>query len=250
MYALAFARWHDPRHLAAARSIAGYLVAHLGRADGAFYVSQDADLDARTPGKIFYALDDGARRALGEPRVDNSVYPRENGWAARALVALYQASGETEWLEHARRAVAVLAAERRLPDGGFRHGESDRAGPYLADTLAMAEAYVRLAEVEPQGPWRARAAEAAQFIATRFADVSAGFVSAPVVAGADGVFARAPRLVEENVAVARLMRRLERLSHEARFGALADRAMRFLTSPTLLEVRPFSPGVLLADRAR
>src|SRR4029077_8778245 len=42
LYVLAWQRWHDPRHLAAARAVARYLTTMLSSGDGAFYVSQDA----------------------------------------------------------------------------------------------------------------------------------------------------------------------------------------------------------------
>ena len=49
--------------------------------DGAFYVSQDADLDHDTDGHKYYALGDAERRKLGMPRIDKNLYARENGWA-------------------------------------------------------------------------------------------------------------------------------------------------------------------------
>jgi hypothetical protein len=39
------------------------------------------------------------------------------------------------------------------------------------------------------------------------------------------------------------------MTGDARWRATDQRAMHYLTSPTLVEVRPFSPGVLLVDAA-
>src|SRR5439155_8705293 len=107
--------------------------------DGAFYTSQDADLDERTPGKVYYALDDAGRRALGTPRVDRHIYPRENGWAIVALCRLAAVVGDAnerdELIARARRAAEWIQRRRRLPDGTYAHGERDAAGPYLGDTL-------------------------------------------------------------------------------------------------------------------
>ncbi len=50
-YSQAYAFWQDPKYLAAARDIERYLVAFLRDPDGAFYVSQDADLDHDTDGQ-------------------------------------------------------------------------------------------------------------------------------------------------------------------------------------------------------
>src|ERR1051325_5609178 len=93
--ALAYAKWRDPRDLATAQSIRGYLVTFLRSPEGAFYTSQNADLvDGERAGEYF-ALDDAHRRAKGIPRVDQHRYARENGWAIEALVALATASGDT-----------------------------------------------------------------------------------------------------------------------------------------------------------
>ncbi len=80
-YSQAYALWKDPKYLAAARNIERYLAEFLTSPDGAFYVSQDADLDHDTDGHKYYALSDGERRKLGMPRIDKNLYARENGWA-------------------------------------------------------------------------------------------------------------------------------------------------------------------------
>ena len=66
-YSQAYALWKDPKYLAAARDIERYLENFLLAPAGAFYVSQDADLDHETDGHKFYAFDDAARRKLGMP---------------------------------------------------------------------------------------------------------------------------------------------------------------------------------------
>jgi uncharacterized protein YyaL (SSP411 family) len=241
------ARDHDPRYLEAARAIGRYLRERLTGPDGTFYVSQDADLDAKTTGKVFYAQDDAGRRKLGTPRIDSHVYPRENGWAIAAFARLYGATHDADWLARARRAAEWIDAHRLLDDGSYRHGDADRAGPYLGDTLAMAEAQLALAEVDPSGPWLARAARSAQAIQRRFGDAAGGFTTAPVAHGAAGVFAAPARIIEENIGVARVARGLFAATKQPAWRALDQQAMHYLTSPTLAEVRPFSPGVLQLD---
>ncbi|MFX9684610.1 hypothetical protein ABTP08_21350, partial [Acinetobacter baumannii] len=55
-YSQAYALWKDPKYLAAARDIARYLAAFLQDSAGAFYVSQDADLNHDVDGHKYYAL--------------------------------------------------------------------------------------------------------------------------------------------------------------------------------------------------
>jgi uncharacterized protein len=243
VYVAAYQRFGKRAYLDAALGIARYITTFLSSPEGAFHVSQDADLSHQVPGKTYYALDATRRRALGLPKVDTHVYPRENGWAIGALADLYAATKDRAWLERARKAAISMETARKLPDGAFRHGETDRAGPYLGDTLAMAEAYERLHAAGGDATHREHALESLRALDARFRHGESGYFTAPVEKGATGVFAKPVRIVEENIAVARLALRLGQRE-------IADRALAYLASPTLPEERPFSPGVLLADRER
>jgi uncharacterized protein YyaL (SSP411 family) len=88
-YSQAYARWRHWRYLGAAKAIEAYLTGFLLGPEGAFYVSQDADLNREIDGHAYYVLDDAARRKLGLPRIDTHLYARENGWAISALAADY-----------------------------------------------------------------------------------------------------------------------------------------------------------------
>ena len=143
-YSQAYALWKDPKYLAAARDIERYLTTFLASPDGAFYVSQDADLDHDTDGHTYYALGDVDRRKLGMPRIDKNIYARENGWAISGLIALYDVTGDPKVLAIAEKAAKWVNDNRALPDGGFRHGDKDRGGPYLGDTMAMGQAFLDL----------------------------------------------------------------------------------------------------------
>src|SRR4029453_14992526 len=97
-YSLAYAQWRDPDYLAAAREVHRYLRTFLRSPEGAFYVSQDADVVQGRHSADYFALADAQRRRRGLPRVDTHLYARENGWAVQGLVALYQAGGDREAL--------------------------------------------------------------------------------------------------------------------------------------------------------
>jgi uncharacterized protein YyaL (SSP411 family) len=125
-YSQAYALWKDPKYLGAAQNIERYLAGFLTSPDGAFYVSQDADLNHDIDGHKYYALDDSGRRKLGMPRIDKNLYARENGWAISGLSAYYDVTGDAKALAIAERAAKWVVANRALPNGGFRHGEKDR----------------------------------------------------------------------------------------------------------------------------
>src|SRR4051812_36377515 len=165
-YSQAYALWKDEKYLRAARDIERYLVAFLQGPEGAFYVSQDADLDHDTDGHKYYALADAERRKLGMPRIDKNLYARENGWAISGLAAYYDVTNEPAALAIAERAAKWVIDNRALPNGGFRHGEKDRGGPFLGDTLAMGQALLDLYAATGNRDWLTSAARAGDFVAT------------------------------------------------------------------------------------
>ena len=245
VFALAASQWREPRWLESAQKIRGYVREFLTSPDGAFYTSQDADV---VPGKHsgeYFALKDAGRRKLGVPRVDRNIYARENGLVITGLAALYAASGEASCLADARRAADWVVANRALPSGGFRHGEKDTAGPYLADTLAMARAFLALYTVTAERAWFARADEAATFMDSHFRS-PLGFLSAVAAPGAS---LAAKAQVDENVALVRFANLLHAHSGKAAHRAMAEHAMRFLASPALIEMQGYgTSGILLAER--
>jgi uncharacterized protein YyaL (SSP411 family) len=244
-YSQAYALWKDPKYLATARKIERYLAAFLTGPDGAFYVSQDADLDHDTDGDKYYALSDSERRKLGMPRIDKNLYTRENGWAISGLSAYYDVTNDSKALAIAERAAKWVIANRALPDGGFRHGEKDRGGPFLGDTLAMGQAFLDLYAATGNRDWLTSAAKAGDFVAT-FRDEAGGFLTSKTPEGKTGVFAKPAKLIDDQVQVARFMNLLNRYYGNEGYREQASHAMRYLSSASAEMARPL-PGILLAD---
>lgn len=246
-YAQAYALWRDPKYLAGARAIEGYLTTTLRGPDGAFYVSQDADLSREVDGHHYYPLDDAGRRKLGMPKLDTHLYARENGWAIGALAVYADVAGDPKALEAATAAARWVQANRALPGGGFSHGDNDRGGPFLGDSAAMAQAFVDLYAATGDRRWLKAAESAADFIGATFRDDAGGYVTAARGESATGVFAKPSKVIDEQVAVARTMNLIRRNTGDARYGALAEHAARYLAGAAPEMLRPL-PGVLLADR--
>ena len=244
-YSQAYALWKDPKYLATARAIEGYLAAFLTSPDGAFYVSQDADLDHDTDGHKYYALGDAGRRKLGMPRIDQNLYARENGWAIAGLAAFYNVTSDAKALAIAERAAKWVIANRTLPGGGFRHGAKDRGGPFLGDTLAMGQAFLDLYAATGNRDWLNSAAKAGDFVAT-FSDDAGGFVTSKTSEGKTGVLAKPAKLIDDQVQVVRFMNLLNRYYGTETYSEQAAHAMRYLASASAGMMRPL-PGVLLAD---
>ena len=97
------------------------------------------------------------------PRIDKNMYARENGWAISGLAAYYNVTSDAKALAIAERAAKWVIANRALPEGGFRHGEKDRGGPFLGDTLAMGQAFLDLYAATGNREWLTAGSQGRRF---------------------------------------------------------------------------------------
>ena len=242
LYAIAWRHTQDIRYLDAAKSIRRYVSNFLTSPEGAFYVSQDADLVQGEHSEDYFKLDDAARRARGLPRVDAHIYARENGWMISALTALAQTGADDTALQDAITAARWIGKHRALPGGGFRHDAKDTAGPYLDDNLAMARAYLALYVVSADRQWLARARRTADFIAKHFKADKGGFVTS----AARGKLMPRPN-TDENIQTARFFNELAHYTGQTSARKNAEHAMRYLVTDEIATYRRTEPGILLAD---
>jgi hypothetical protein len=245
-YSLAYAQTQNNEDLTAAQSVYRYVIGFLTAPEsGAFFVSQDADLHDGEENEAYFRLSDSDRRAQGVPRVDQHIYARENGWMIAALCDYYAATGDASALDRAQHAATWIVAYRSLTGGGFHHDDSDPAGPYLGDTLAMGQAFLSLYDVTGNRDHLAGAAAAARFISANFAPDSpgTGFITARVPN--DSAYRPHPDR-DENVALVRFTSMLAFATGDDRFHATAAEAMRYLVADSVA-LRPLSAGILLAN---
>lgn len=243
VYAGAYAEWHKPSYLQALRDLHHYVQNFLSAPEGAFYVSQDGELGDGGDASGYFALDDAGRRAKGIPHIDTHLYARENGLMIRALCELYAVTEDQSALAEAIRAAKWAIGHRSLEGGGFSHDEQDSAGPYLGDTLAMAEAFMALYQVAADEEWMKRASAAAKFIASNFSGRwKAGFVTSDT--STDTAYETFPQR-DENASLARFADLLARYSEKRSEQEMAERAMRYLATPEIANTG-LSADVLLA----
>lgn len=247
IYALAYQFWQDPEHLKAAQDIHRYLKEFLMSPEGAFYVSQDADLVPGESGQGFFQLSDERRREMGIPRIDKHIYSRENGWAISALTQLYAATADQTYLTEAEKAAKWIIANRALAGGGFSHDKADANGPYLGDTLSMGRAFLNLYAVTADRSWLKQSEDAAKFIAKTFANGKSGFVS-NVNKDPQAKLQPQPNL-DENIALVRFANLLFQYTGNNEYKQMADSSMRYLALPDIARKRRvLVAGILLADR--
>jgi uncharacterized protein len=242
-YAEAYAVWGDPVYVNTAKKIYDYLKGFLMSPDGTFYASQDADLTPGEHSADYFKLGDGERRKLGIPRVDKHIYSRENGWAINALAVLSAVSGDHQPLQDAIQAANWIVAQRRMPAGGFQHDDTDKAGPYLSDTLYMGRAFLTLYTVTADRSWLRQAEEAANYIDQQFKG-DLGYLTSPSI----GALKAKPQ-IDENADLARFANLLEKYSGIETYGTIAKHAIQFLSIPAVADERGFLvAGILLANR--
>ncbi|HEY8148545.1 MAG TPA: DUF255 domain-containing protein [Vicinamibacteria bacterium] len=256
LYAQAHAQLGDARYLQAARDIHKFLTTFLRAPEGAFYVSQDADVVRGEHSGAYFKLGDAERRARGVPRVDTHLYTRETAWAATALLALHAATGEEALLRDAVKSGEWILANRAIEGGGFRHDAVDVAGPYLGDSVAAARLFLALYAATGERPWLERTERTLAFAGARFRrEGVAGLVTAaaagphdrPALRPPSGPLAAPQR--DENIMAARVANLAFHYTANPAHRALADEALRYLARPEV--ARRFNTGgVLLADWER
>ena len=246
IYSLAYAQTQNAEDMSAAQSVHRYVADFLRSPEtGAFYVSQDADLHDGEENAPYFKLPDRDRRAQGIPRVDKHIYSRENGWMIAALCDYYAATGDASALTQAQRAADWIVKNRGLQGGGFRHDESDAAGPYLGDTLAMGQGFLALYNVTGNRAYLKAATTAADYNAANFAPVSPGTGFLTSRKPTDAAYPAHPDR-DENIALARFTSMLAFATDDSRYRDTAAEAMRYLAAEPIA-LRPMSAGILLAN---
>jgi uncharacterized protein YyaL (SSP411 family) len=248
-YVMAYSLWKENSYLEAAQKTADFVLKNWTNSEGAFYTSQDADVDEKMTGHDFYVLSNEERLKLERvPRIDKHVYTRENAWMVRALLSIYDVTGEKKYLDHALKGAQWILRYRGLAGGGFRHDETDKRGPYLGDNLAAVEAFLALYVSTTDRVWLLQAERTLRFIQRHFADShDAGFWTSPVSNKKRGVFKNSIKQLEENITVARAANLLFYFTGKKEYKKISQNAMRYLVSIARQPNQYFLSGILLSD---
>jgi len=245
-YALGYIQLGDRAYLTAAQAVHAYLKRFLTSPEGAFYTSQDADVIRGVHSEDYFALDDEHRRKQGIPQVDTHRYSYENGLLISALVDLYAVTGDGDVVNDAKRAANWIITNRSLPGGGFRHDERDAGGPYLRDSLAMAQGLLSLYSATGDRSLLKQSTEAAHFIIKTFSHpTQLGLIS---YAMRKGLVLKPPLLQEENIPAARFFNLLSHYTGDPKFKEAAARTLKWLVQPKVALQSSTEVGILIANR--
>ena len=220
----------DSRWREAADAILRYLGEHLRSEEGAFFVSQDADVRDGGPaiaGAMFYALDAEGRGALGrEPRIDRHLDADVNGRSIAALARYGFAARDARALAWAEDAADAIWESHCSDDGGCAHDVGDPRR-HLSDQAAMLAGLVELYQVSAPGEGArhlARAVSLAAFIRARLREDDGGLRATVPIEGELNLTSEVRPFLPGAVA-ARALLLLDRLDEEGGHADVAHPAL-------------------------
>jgi len=248
LYSQAWSLLEIDSYREAADRIYSYLNEFLKSPEGLYYTSQDADLNLQVDGHEYFPLDNEKRRELGMPHVDTHIYSKDNAWIIRSFVAYANATGLKEPLEQAKHIAEKMDKQFALANGGFKHGLNDFAGPYLSDSVAMAQAYLSLYQATGNKLWLTNGKNTMDFIQATFKDEDqGGYYNSKVSENSVGVFSSPVKHRDELIQLARTANLAYHYTGDESLKAIHEHAMKYMTSEAILNSRLFLSGLLLAD---
>ena len=226
----------EPRWRERMERVRTYADEVLGAPGGAWYASQDADVDHDTPGADYFSRDAEGRAALGAPRIDRHVYVDRSAQILVGMLAAARAGDEIALASALRAADRMEGA--RGDDGLFVHEIDAAPGPlrYLLDQAWMLRAELLLHEATGEKRWREaalRTARAMEAHLQRPPEEGGGFYAHTPDPAAAGLFADRRVPLNENGVAARGLLHLSRLADDDRWAELAKRALRSQTPATI-----------------
>ena len=250
-YATAYRLTNDPKQLARAKAMLGFLDRFMKSPEGGFYTTQDADLNAHDRSKAFmdghdyYKLDEKGRLARGIPRVDTHEYGKENGLAISAYCTMFEVTKDPAVLASAEKAARRILATHATKRGGVTHDvadpEKEQKLLYLSDNASFGLGLVRLFEVTKSDEYLKKARAIADFVIADLTDEdSGGMFASTKDPDAVGIFATRRVPFEDDVVAVRFLAHLAHALPAAdakKYSVALDRLLRATSKPEEIKAR-------------
>jgi len=255
-YAQAYHLTGDSQWRAQADKIVNYLNEFLRSPKGAYYASQDGNVaQESTPSAAqtrdgYYSLNDSQRRELGLPEVDKTIFADINAQLVVALVQLYEASGDSGYLEIAETVASYLISHHLLPDGWYaqttrdpapKYGERNlnrlrklpnRQKLYLRTQARMGNALLSLYTADSNPRWIKLAERLAQATISFLLDLEhGGFYSTPITGIELGAKSADYKPFIDNAVIAGFLLDLANYKEQSDYREIAENALRVIGAP-------------------
>ncbi|MGC8489458.1 MAG: thioredoxin domain-containing protein, partial [Clostridia bacterium] len=228
----------DETYRDVARRTAEYLKTRLLLPSGLFGGSQDAD-------EAYYQLGQEERANHTPPAVDETAYAGANALASSALL-LASALIDPGYRALALTALEVLFDQFMGPEGLLHDDREGMVRNWLFDLVAVGHASLDAFELTGDEEHRARARAVLTIMDEKLGDHRPGFFDHPAAPSDAGRLQDRQRPLAENVAAARLIRRLGLLDHDL---TLIDRAAGLLGAYASIARRVGAFGSAWAESA-
>lgn len=152
-FAIGYQHTGDKKYLAGLHDIDRFLQAWMLAPDGTFYTNQKnqpANLPANMSINDYWLLtSDSERRKFGTPPVDHAVYTDRNGEVIAAYVLAYEATGNDDYLDTAKKAASSILDDRMQDEGWVVQAKANdkvaddaRMRPYVTEERPFLSAQV------------------------------------------------------------------------------------------------------------
>ncbi len=234
----------NPAYSDAINNVHRYLTSFMRSKEGTFFANQQ-DRVIGLPDNMdiddYYALDDKARRQLGTPVIDHTIYTDVNARVILGYVMAFEATGKQTYLDVAITAAKHLIEKRQTKNGWMIqflpgtdlssdkriHVLTDKALPYLRTQSDFGLALLGLYNATADPRWKHSAIQLADALKREFEDTKQGGFYGAADDGTPG--RRKP--LEDNAAAARFLFLLGVLEKNDEYRASAEHAIRASASP-------------------
>lgn len=202
--------------------------------------SQFADME-------YYSQDEEGRKVRSTPAVDSTILTGANAQAARAYVAYWAATGDSEALAAAKKAADYLWDNHREVGGALKHydGAESPVG-LLSDTARLAAVSLDLYEAGQGIAYLDRAESLVKWAGERLSDsVGGGLWDAPVYPDALGNLKVGNKDVGDNMLIADTLSRLFLLTGDEGHVQSAERLLKAF-QPAVPNLGFFAAPIALA----
>lgn len=130
-FALGYQHTNYDKYLQGIEEIDRFIKAWMTSPDGTFYTNQKSEPEnlprGMTSDDYWLLPSDRERRAYGTPPIDHAIYTDRNGEVIAAYVLAYEATGNVDYLETAKKAAMSILGNRLHEEGWVIQAQSNDA---------------------------------------------------------------------------------------------------------------------------